>query len=263
MRESKLRTMFANGQAAVNGWCAIPSSVSAEGLARAGFDSVTVDLQHGLVDYTNALPMLQAISQTEATPLCRVPWLEPGIIMKCLDAGAYGVICPMVNTAQDAEDFVAACNYAPRGKRSFGPTRALMYAGGDYAANANATMLSLAMIETTTALSNMDAIMATDGLSGIYIGPSDLALSMGYQPKLDHDEPKVVEAIKSILACARKHKLFAGIHCLNPGYARDMIDLGFNLVTLGSDMRLMSSAASDGLAHIRQTAKATDTSAVY
>ncbi len=256
MRASKARSIMEGGGAVVNGWCAIPSSVSAETLAHAGFDSVTIDLQHGLVDYTSALPMLQAISQTDTTPIARVPWLENGIIMKLLDAGAYGIICPMVNTAEDAENFVAACSYAPRGHRSFGPTRAMVYAGADYPSHANDMILKLAMIETTQALDNMDAIMSTPGLSGVYIGPSDLSLSMGYTPKLDQEEPAVVEQITRIRETAKKHGIFAGIHCLEPDYARRMVDEGFDLVTLGSDNRLMAAAASAGIADIRQTKRA-------
>ncbi len=118
MRENKLRRLWRDGGAAVNGWLAIPSSVSAEAMAHQGWDSLTIDMQHGLVDYTNALPMLQGISTTETVPLVRVPWLEPGVIMKALDAGAYGIICPMVNTREDAERFVGACRYAPQGYRS-------------------------------------------------------------------------------------------------------------------------------------------------
>lgn len=262
MRENHARTLMQSGQAVVNGWCAIPSSVSAETLAHGGFDSVTIDLQHGLVDYTSALPMLQAISQTQTTPIARVPWLENGIIMKMLDAGAYGIICPMINTAEDAESFVAACSYAPRGHRSFGPTRAVVYAGGDYATHANDDIIKLAMIETTQALENMEAIMATPGLTGIYIGPSDLSLSMGHAPKLDQEEPVVVDAIKSIRECAKRHNIFAGIHCLEPAYARRMIEEGFDLVTLASDNRLLAAAAATGIAEIRQTERA-ETSGVY
>jgi len=262
MRENHARKLFEAGQAVVNGWCAIPSSISAETMAHGGFDSVTIDLQHGLVDYTNALPMLQAISQTSTTPLARVPWLENGIIMKLLDAGAYGIICPMVNTAEDAENFVAACSYAPRGHRSFGPTRAVVYAGSDYATHANDQIIKLAMIETTQALENMDAIMSTPGLTGVYIGPSDLSLSMGHTPKLDQEEPVVVAAINSIREAAKRHNIRAGIHCLEPAYARRMVDEGFDLVTLASDNRLLAAAAATGIAEIRQTEKA-ETSGVY
>ena len=262
MRENHARSLLEKGQAIVNGWCAIPSSISAETMAYSGFDSVTVDLQHGLVDYTSALPMLQAISQTNTTPLARVPWLENGIIMKLLDAGAYGIICPMVNTAEDAENFVAACSYAPRGHRSFGPTRAVVYAGNDYASQANDVIIKLAMIETTQALQNVDAIMGTPGLTGVYIGPSDLSLSMGFTPKLDQTEPAVVEAITTIREAAKRHNIAAGIHCGEPEYARRMIEEGFDLVTLASDNRLMAAAAATGIAEIRQTARA-ETSGVY
>jgi len=262
MRENHARKLFEAGQAVVNGWCAIPSSISAETMAHGGFDSVTIDLQHGLVDYTNALPMLQAISQTNTTPIARVPWLENGIIMKLLDAGAYGIICPMVNTAEDAENFVAACSYAPRGHRSFGPTRAVVYAGADYATHANDQIIKLAMIETTQALENMDAIMSTQGLTGVYIGPSDLSLSMGHTPKLDQEEPVVVAAINSIREAAARHNIKAGIHCLEPAYARRMVDEGFDLVTLASDNRLLAAAAATGIAEIRQTERA-ETAGVY
>lgn len=251
MRENRLREHMKKGGKAVNAWCAIPSSFSAELLAHAGFDSVTIDLQHGLVDYQTAVTMLQAISTTPTTPLCRVPWLEEGIIMKMLDAGAYGVICPMVNNGEDAERFVQACSYAPRGQRSFGPTRATIYAGADYPAQANGTLLKLAMIETQEAFEKREAILATPDLSGIYIGPSDLSLSMGYEPKLDPEAPPVVAAIEAILASVKARGLIAGIHCLSPAYAKRMHEMGFDLVTLASDARLLSTAASQGIAEIR------------
>ena len=115
MRENKLRTLWKNGGVAVNGWLGIPSSASAESMARCGWDSLVVDLQHGLVDYTDAVPMLQAISQTDTTPMARVPWNMPDIIMKLLDAGAYGIVCPMINTPAECEEFIQNCRYAPRG----------------------------------------------------------------------------------------------------------------------------------------------------
>ena len=159
MRENKLKTLWKNGGVAVNGWLGIPSSASAESMARCGWDSVVVDMQHGLVDYTDAVPMLQAISQTDATPMVRVPWNMPDIIMKSLDAGAYGVVCPMINTPAECEEFIQNCRYAPRGRRSFGPIRAVMYGGADYWKYANETILTIAMIETQQALDNLDAIL--------------------------------------------------------------------------------------------------------
>src|SRR5688500_15797495 len=137
MRENRLRTLWKAGQPAVNGWLAIPNGFSAETMAHQGWDSLTIDLQHGVVDYQAMVQMLQAISTTETVPVVRVPWLEPGIIMKALDAGAYGVIVPIVNTAAEAEAAVSACRYPPRGIRSHGPIRAALYGGRDYIARAD------------------------------------------------------------------------------------------------------------------------------
>ena len=142
MRDNKLRTMWAQGQAAVNGWLAIPNSFAAEVMAHQGWDTLTIDMQHGLIDDGALVSMLQAIQATPTMPVVRVPWLEPGIVMKSLDAGAYGVICPMVNTREDAQRLVAYTHYAPRGTRSFGPIRATLYGGADYAQKANDTIVA-------------------------------------------------------------------------------------------------------------------------
>jgi len=252
VRENKLKTLWKNGGVAVNGWLGIPSSISAEGMARSGWDSLVVDLQHGLVDYTDAVPMLQAISQTDATPMVRVPWNMPDIIMKSLDAGAYGVVCPMINTPAECEEFIQNCRYAPRGRRSFGPIRAVMYGGADYWKYANETILTIAMIETQQALDNLDAILKVDSLDAIYVGPSDLGLSLGHQPMADPTAPKVMDAIKFIIQTAKKHKIPAGIHCGQPAWAREMIGLGYQLVTLGNDNTLLQAAARNAIAATRE-----------
>ena len=249
---NRLRDCWARGAGAVNGWLSMPNTISAEITARQDFDSITIDLQHGLNDYQAALSMLQALEVGSATPLARVPWLEPGIIMKLLDAGALGIICPMINTPEEAENLVRYASYAPRGARSFGPTRAVMSHGADYASKANAQVVTFAMIETVQALENVDAIVATPDLGGVYIGPSDLSLSMGHTPKLDQDEAPVVDAIKSILASAKKAGIRAGIHCISTDYAKEMIALGFDLVTIGgSDIRIYSAAVAERVAAMR------------
>jgi 4-hydroxy-2-oxoheptanedioate aldolase len=264
LRENKLRTLWKNGGVAVNGWLGIPSSASAESMARCGWDSLVVDLQHGLVDYTDAVPMLQAISQTETTPMARVPWNMPDIIMKLLDAGAYGIVCPMINTPAECEEFIQNCRYAPRGRRSFGPIRAAMYGGPDYWKYANETILTIAMIETQQALDNLDAILKVDSLDAIYVGPSDLGLSLGHQPMADPTAPKVMDAIKFIIATAKKHKIPAGIHCGAPAWARDMIGLGYQLVTLGNDNSLMQAAARNAIAATREgVAKPAEKAGLY
>ena len=186
MRKNKLKQLFKEGKAAINGWLQIPSSYSAEIMSHQGWDSLTIDMQHGVVDYLNAVEMLQAISTTDVVPIVRVNWNEPGQIMKILDAGAYGVICPMISNKEQAEKFVQACMYPPKGYRSFGPTRGFMYGGSDYVDHANDEILKIAMIETKEALEKLDEIMKTPGVDGIYIGPADLSFAIGQKPNFDN-----------------------------------------------------------------------------
>ncbi len=251
MTNLTLKSHFTAGGTAINGWCAIPSPVTAEIVARAGFDMCTVDLQHGLVDYQAALTMLQAMQGAPVPVLARVPWNEPGIIMKCLDAGFSGVICPMVNTAEDARRLVAASRYAPLGGRSFGPTRASMVHGAGYAKAANHSVLVIAMIETREALGNLDAILGVEGLDGVYVGPSDLGLSLGYEPTLDPTAPEVLEAIATIGSRARAAGMIAGCHCGSPAMVRRMQAQGFHFGSLLTDMRLFTSALSQVLGEYR------------
>jgi 4-hydroxy-2-oxoheptanedioate aldolase len=212
-------------------------------MAHQGWDSLTIDLQHGVVDYATAVHMLTAISTTATVPVVRVPWLDPGIVMKMLDAGAYAVICPMVNTRADAELLVAATHYAPRGTRSFGPNRALLYGGADYTQHADDTIVVFAMIETKAALDNLEDILSVKGLDAVYIGPSDLSLALGCTPAFDDVEPPVAEAIDHILARAKKHGVIAGIHNGTPEAALRRIANGFQFVTVSSDARLMAAGA--------------------
>ena len=251
MRPNRLREIWRSGAAAVNGWLAIANSFSAETMAHQGWDSLTVDLQHGMVDYQAMIPMLQAVSTTPTVPLVRVPWLEPGILMKCLDAGAYGVVCPMVNSREDAEKLVAWTHYPPRGGRSFGPIRGLLYGGADYPQHANDTIVTFAMIETAEALDNVDEILAVEGLDAIYVGPSDLSLALGCKPTFDDVDPKAAEAIDHILARAKAHGVVAGIHNLAPEKALERMAKGFQFVTVSSDARLMAAAAHQTLAKMR------------
>lgn len=251
MRENRLRKIWKSGGAAVNGWLAIPNSFSAEVMAQQGWDALTVDLQHGMVDYQAMVPMLQAISTTAAVPVVRVPWLEPGILMKALDAGAYGVICPMVNSREDAQRLVAYTHYAPRGTRSFGPTRALMYGGADYPQHADATIVTFAMIETAAALDHLDAILSVEGLDAVYIGPTDLSLSLGCKPLLDDVEPKVAQAIDHVLARAKAHGVTAGIHNATAQAALARVAKGFQFVTVSSDARLIAAGAQQVMATMR------------
>lgn len=216
-------------------------------------------MQHGVIDYQTAVQMLTAISTTATVPLVRVPWLDPGILMKMLDAGAYGVICPMINTREDAELLVAATSYPPRGYRSYGPIRGLLYGGADYPERANDTLVRFAMIETRQALDNLDEILSVEGLDAIYIGPADLSNALGCKPTFDSDEKIVVEAIDLILSRARAHKVIAGIHNGTPAYAQKMIDKGFQFVTIGSDARLMAAGSREVMSHFHTPGRAPGT----
>ena len=252
MRKNKLKELFKSGKPIINGWLQIPSAFSAEVMAHQGWDSCTIDMQHGVIDYPNALNMLQAISTTDTIPLARVNWNEPGQIMKILDAGCYGIICPMVSNREQAEKFVQACLYPSKGYRSFGPIRGLLYGGADYAKQADNEILKLAMIETKEAINKLDEILDTPNLDGIYIGPADLSLAIGEEPGFDKQEnTKAFKEIIRILEAAKKRNLLAGIHNGTVEYAKKVISIGFNLVTIGSDQRFMSAGAKNSIEKIK------------
>jgi 4-hydroxy-2-oxoheptanedioate aldolase len=252
MRPNRLRQLFRDGDYAVNAWLHLASTLSAEALSQVGFDSITLDLQHGPLDISDALPMLQAMSASDSVPLCRVPWNEPGVIMRMLDAGCYGVICPMVSSRAEAEAFVSACRYPPAGHRSYGPTRASLYAGSDYAEHANDTVLAFAMIETRGGLDNLEAILETPGLDGVYVGPADLSQALGGPPGADFDDGPVPAALARIVTATRERGRIAGIHTASAGYARRMIALGYQFVTVTSDLAYLTRAARETVAAVRE-----------
>jgi 4-hydroxy-2-oxoheptanedioate aldolase len=251
VRENRLRTLWQGNRCAVNGWLAIPSSFSAEVMANQGWDTLTVDMQHGVIDYAQMVTMLQAISTTPTVPIVRVPWLEPGIIMKSLDAGAYAIICPMINSREDAQRLVSYTHYAPRGSRSVGPVRANLYGGADYLSKANDTVVVFAMIETRQALDHLDDILSVEGLDAVYIGPSDLSMVLGCRPVFDDVDPPVAQAIAHILARAKAHGLRAAVHNGLPEVAKARAAMGFDLVTLSSDARILTNTSQQLLAAMK------------
>jgi 4-hydroxy-2-oxoheptanedioate aldolase len=207
-----------------------------------------------VVDYQVAVSMLQGISTTGVVPLARVPWNDPARIMKILDAGAYGVICPMINTREEAEALVAACRYYPRGYRSWGPVRASIYAGTDYTpAAANDTVVVMPMIETAQAVKNIDDILSVPGIDAVYVGPADLSITLNCTPKLDQTEAPVVDALDQIVRACKRHNVAAGIHCGVASYALKMIGIGYQFVTLASDSRMMAARAADEVAAVRKS----------
>ena len=250
---NKVMEIWAAGKVVVNGWLAIPSGFSAEVMAQCGFDSVTVDMQHGVQDYQSMIQCFQAMQAHPVTPMVRVPWNEPGIIGKVLDGGAYGVICPMINTKEEAERFVQYAKYPPRGTRSNGPIRAMMYgSAGTYQQTANEETLCIPMIETKTAVENLEAILDVNGIAGVYIGPSDLGFSYGLHPTLDRTEPEIIKIYERIVKECDKRGIFPGIHCSGAPGAALAIERGFKLVTIMNDSGLLAMSAKSHIAETRK-----------
>ena len=245
MRENKLRQIWQEGGSVLNGWLQFASSYAAEVMTHSGWDSLTIDMQHGPVGFETAVTLLQAISTTDTVPMARVPWNEPGIIMRLLDAGCYAIICPMINSRAECEAFVGACRYPPHGYRSHGPNRARLYGGSDYPSQANDTIVTMAMIETAAALENLDNILSTSGLDAIYVGPADLSRSLGGPPDGDLNKPLVANALDQILAGCRRHGIVPGIHTGSAQFATQMIDKGFQFVTVSSDAGLLGAKAAE------------------
>lgn len=252
MRENTMRRLWQEDRPALGGWLSLPSAFTAEVMAHQGLDWLCIDMQHGLIDYETALAMLQAISTTTSTPIVRVPWNDQAIIMKMLDAGAYGVIVPMVNSRADAEAAVAACRYPPQGIRSFGPVRAVYYAGLDYFAYANREVCCIPQIETATAVENLDEILSVPGVDAVYIGPMDLSISLGLPPQMDGEAPAYVEARQRVLEACRRHNVVAGINS-STFTAPKRIAEGFRMVLVTTDFAALVRAVAEDVRSVRQT----------
>jgi len=251
MRPNRLRELFTAGQTALGGWCAINSPYAAELMGHSGFDAVVVDLQHGPLYLDAAVPMLQALSSTAATPMARCSANEFFEINKLLDAGAYGIVCPMVDSAQDARAFVAACRYPPRGRRSYGPTRGFLHGGADYFEHADDTIVAYAMVETPEGLRNLGEICAVPGLDGIFVGPSDLSLALGVAPAPQWKEPPLSDALRTILDTTHAAGRMAGIFCGSVEFASDMKRLGYDFIVLANDAVMLRSAAQQWVGAVR------------
>jgi 4-hydroxy-2-oxoheptanedioate aldolase len=236
-----LKALWKTGAAAHGAWLSIPSALSAEVVARSGFDYVCIDLQHGLVGYESAVQMLQAINLGASAPVVRVPWNEPGIIGRMLDAGALSIIVPMVNSPAEARAAVAACRYAPAGARSFGPVRAFMQEGARYFATANAEVACIPMIETLQALERLDAILDVPGIDAVYVGPADLSITLGLPPGNNDDRPEFVAALERVVAACRARGIVPGIHA-SAALAARRREQGFRMITVSADQIAMGDA---------------------
>ncbi len=251
MRPNHVLRAWRNGEQTVGAWLSIDSAFSAEAMAHAGFDWLCIDMQHGIADYPVCVSMLQAISTTKTIPFVRVPGNEPSIIMRVLDAGAYGVVVPLVDNKQEAERAVAAMRYPPAGGRSSGPARAAMYGGPGYQSWANDEIACIVMIETAEGIEKLDEILSVPGVDAAYIGPSDLAYAIGLQPTGDNNEPTHVATVDRILEACKRHGVAPGIHTGSVEFTTRYLKQGFQMVTLGSELGFMRKEAVTALAAAR------------
>jgi 4-hydroxy-2-oxoheptanedioate aldolase len=248
---STLRARWERDEVVHACWITLPEPLGAEILARQGWPALVLDLQHGAIDDPGALRVLQAIHGLGTLPLLRVPWLDPGAVMRALDRGAQGVICPMVDSVEQAETFVQACLYPPMGIRSWGPVRAGIDGAADYARGANELVAPIVQIETLGALEQLDAILAVPGLAAIFVGPNDLAWALGHGPGSDREEPELLELLLELPARARAQGVHAGIHCASTAYAARMVEAGYRLITIGSDASFLGRAGRATLDSLR------------
>lgn len=255
-----LKTRWAAGEATLGAWCMMPSAMSAEALSKVGFDWVLIDMQHGCMDYETALSMIRAIDLTYAVPIVRVPWNDPGIIGRVLDAGALGVVVPMIQSAADARRAVDACLYPPAGSRSFGPVRVGLRDGPGYFATANSKVAVIPMIETTQALTEVEEIAGTPGVDALFVGPFDLSIALGLPPGDNDGEPVFDAAIARITAAARRAGVATAV-LSNAKVAPTRLKQGFQMVSVATDINALMMTARADLETVQRTIGPGDTHA--
>ena len=251
MRPNTALRAWRAGQQTVGAWLSVPSGHSAEAMANIGYDWLCIDMQHGLIDYRDAVEMMRAISTTDTIPFVRVPWNEPSIIMKVLDAGAYGVVVPLINNREEAERAVWAAKYPPAGGRSSGPARVSFYAGDGYQAHSNEETAVIVMIETKEGIENIDEILSVPGVDCAYIGPSDLAYALDMTPTGDNRDPRHEQVCLELMEACKRHNVAPGMHTSGLEFTTKWLKAGFQMVTLGSELGAMRAKAASDLAAAR------------
>lgn len=265
--ENKMRAAWSAGRQTFGYWGTMPGGIAAEIMARQDVDYVTVDLQHGMFGVDAGIPMIQAITAAGKSPVVRVPWNQPAPIMQALDAGAEVVVVPMIDGVEDARRAAAAFRYPPLGIRSYGPIRVKELTQSPHPEDLQFGAL-LAMIETPTAIEQVEAIAQVDGIDGLYVGPADLSLSLGLSPVSGPDEPLFRETIGRILDVCRRHGLVAGAHAANGTVAARYTSMGFDMITVGSDSSTLAAAVRQQVAIARagdgaEAPQEADASVVY
>jgi 4-hydroxy-2-oxoheptanedioate aldolase len=243
-----------SGHQATGVWCSSRDPLIAEALASAGPDYVCIDLQHGASEFADLIGMLQAVRAGGSTAVVRVPENSTALINKALDAGASGVIVPLIDDANGARRAVEACRFPPRGRRSFGPFRANLSGRMKELADIEEVACIL-MIETASGLAHVDDIAAVDGVSALYVGPSDLSLALGLPPA-SLDEPAFVETLERIRQSAAGAGVVAGMHTHDGTRAARYVGQGFGMVTVAADLRSLQAAIAGHLNQARSGALA-------
>ena len=257
MRKNKVKDLWRQGKPAVMGWCSTGNPYVAELMAHTGYDALVVDWQHGVgVTQSSVVACLQAIGNTDTVPIVRVPWNEPTYIQYMLDAGAYGVIVPMVNTPEDAARAGLACRYAPQGIRSIGFNRPALSGGlEEYVRQANEETICLVMIETVEALERVEEIAQAPQIDGLYVGPSDLSLDMGTSLSDWATDERHLAANRRVVEAARAAGIAPCHHGAGPADGARLIEQGFMLCQIGSDVRMLSTATASGLRAFKDAIK--------
>jgi 4-hydroxy-2-oxoheptanedioate aldolase len=238
------------GEVTLGAWLMVPSALTAEILAKGGFDWALVDMQHGCMDYETAVDMIRAIDLSDAVPVVRVPWNEPGIVGRMLDAGAMAIVAPMIETADDARRLVQACRYPPAGRRSLGPVRVGARDGMGYLATANDRVCVIPMIETISALEAVEQIAAVPGVDALLVGPFDLSMALGLPPGDNDGKPAFVAALARINAAARANGIATAVlsnTMLAPVRARQ----GFQMISVITDSQALAVAGGQALGAVR------------
>lgn len=252
MRPNKVKELWRAGKPVLTGWCGSADPFTGEVMARAGFDAIILDMQHGMaIGPERAAAWLQVVGQTDATPIVRIPWNEPAFAQWVLDAGAMGIIFPMVNSVEDARKAIGACRYPPVGYRSNGPNRARYLHGTDYFSRANDEVLCILMMETVEGIDAQEEIARLPGVDGYYLGPTDLAVSMGMQPSLDVKDPRHVDLVQRVIGVAKAHGQNAGIHVTGPEEGLRRLKQGYNLNPVCNDIWLLAAGISKNISDFK------------
>ncbi len=255
MRKNTVKEKLQAGQPSIGSWLSIGHSLSAEMMAHAGFDWLTIDTEHTATDFSILLPMLQAISTTSTIPFVRVPWNDPWPIKRTLDLGAYGVVIPDIATAEEAKQAVGACRYPPVGYRGIGAVRGNLYGGPDYYEKANEEIMVVLMIESREGVENAEEIMRVPGVDAVFIGPNDLAASLGVPLGLNNPHPEHKAAVAKILQAGKKTGVPVGIHCQDADEVNMRIEQGFLWLALAGDGRFLAGGAREQLRKVKLPAR--------